>query len=100
MHMKIRCKADAFIGNMFRKTIIPQKNAKHNKNIIKVVNFVEIAYFSCADIAKMTGRKLSTVQKWCSSGKLKASRPGGRDYLIKKSDFEAFMESDNRNAGE
>lgn len=53
-------------------------------------------YFSCQDIANMTGKKLKTVWNWCKSGKLKASRPGGRDYVIKESDFLAFMDSDNR----
>lgn len=44
----------------------------------------------------MTGYKLRTIWNWCRSGKLKASRPGGRDYLIKAEDFQAFMESDTR----
>ena len=58
--------------------------------------FVQDEYFSCRDIAKMTGKKLRTVWNWCNSGRLKASRPGGRDYVIKKSDFLDFMDSDNR----
>ena len=56
---------------------------------------MEVAYFSCADVAEMTGVKLRTVWNWCNSGKLKASRPGGRDYMIKKSDLEEFLASDN-----
>lgn len=72
--------------------IITLKYAKSNKNTQTGVKFVELAYLTCADIAKMTGKTLLTVQKWCRSGKLKAARPGGRDYLIKREDFEAFME--------
>lgn len=56
---------------------------------------METAYYSCGDVSKITGRSLRTVWNWCRTGKLKASRPGGKDYVIKKSDFEAFMESDN-----
>lgn len=59
---------------------------------------MDSAYFSCKDISKMTGKSIRTVWLWCNSGKLKASRPGGRDYLIKREDFESFMESDNRKA--
>lgn len=57
---------------------------------------MQIRYFSCAQIAEMTGTSLRTVWSWCNSGKLKASRPGGRNYVIKESDFLEFMESDNR----
>lgn len=53
-------------------------------------------YYSCQDVADMTGKKLKTVWGWCSSGKLRASRPGGRDYLISETDFLEFMQSDNR----
>lgn len=53
-------------------------------------------YLSCAEIAEMTGKSKRAVWNWCRSGKLKASRPGGRDYVIKASDFEAFMASDNK----
>lgn len=57
---------------------------------------MKTAYMTCADIAKMTGKTKKTVWSWCRSGKLKASRPGGRDYIIKAEDFETFMSSDNR----
>lgn len=53
-------------------------------------------YLSCADIVSLTGMTKKTVWSWCRSGKLKASRPGGRDYVIKREDFEAFMNRDNR----
>lgn len=56
---------------------------------------MHIRYLSCADVAKMTGKSLKTVWNWCNTGKLKANRPSGRDYVIKESDFYAFMESDN-----
>lgn len=52
-------------------------------------------YYSCQDVADMTGKKLKTVWGWCNSGKLRASRPGGRDYLIAEADFLEFMQSDN-----
>lgn len=57
---------------------------------------MQLKYFSCHDVAKMTGVKVRTVWNWCNSGKLKASRPGGRDYLIKEEDLLAFLGSDNR----
>ncbi len=56
-------------------------------------------YYSCVDIAKMTNKKVETVWKWIREGKLKANRPGGREYVIKHDDFIAFMESDNRKGG-
>lgn len=60
---------------------------------------MQVGYLSCADVANLTGKSKKTVWGWCNSGKLKASRPGGRDYVIKRSDFEAFMDSDNRRPG-
>lgn len=57
-------------------------------------------YYSCQDVADMTGKKLKTVWGWCNSGKLRASRPGGRDYLIAEADFLEFMQSDNRRTPE
>lgn len=59
---------------------------------------MEKAYLSCAEIAEMTGVTIKTVWNWCRTGKLKAARPGGRDYIVKHEDFEAFMESDSRKA--
>ncbi|MBT9685181.1 helix-turn-helix domain-containing protein [Pseudoflavonifractor sp. MCC625] len=53
--------------------------------------FVQNRYLSCSDIATLTGRKIKTVWSWCRTGKLKASRPSGRDYIIKEEDFERFM---------
>lgn len=57
---------------------------------------MQIKYLSCKKISEMTGMSLRTVWGWCNSGKLKASRPGGREYVIKEEDFFSFMESDNR----
>lgn len=51
---------------------------------------------TCADVVQATGAKKRTVWNWCRSGKLKASRPGGRDYVIRRTDFEEFLVSDNR----
>lgn len=52
-------------------------------------------YLSCSDVANMTGVKKRTVWGWIRSGKLRASRPGGRNYVVKREDLEAFMEADN-----
>lgn len=57
---------------------------------------MQIRYFSAREIANMTGRSVYTVWRWCRSGKLPASCPGGRDYLIAEPDFEAFMASNAR----
>lgn len=53
-------------------------------------------FLTCAEIAEITGKSIRTVWGWCNKGKLKASRPGGREYVIKESDFIAFMGSDNK----
>lgn len=52
-------------------------------------------YLSCAEVAKITKKQVRTVWGWCNSGKLKSSRPGGREYIIKESDFLEFMNSNN-----
>ena len=57
---------------------------------------MECVYLSCKDISKMTEKSVRTVWKWVQSGRLKAYCPGGRDYLIKESDFEDFMNSNTR----
>lgn len=57
-------------------------------------------YYTCSEIAKITKKTVRTVHKWINAGKLKAIRPGGAgSYLIPESDFNAFMESDNRKGG-
>lgn len=53
-------------------------------------------YYTCKDVAAMTGTKIKTVWNWCNSGILKANRPGGRDYRIKDTDFEEFMASNRK----
>lgn len=53
---------------------------------------MEIAYLKVAEIAKMTGLRAEVIRRWCRSGMLKASKPGGKDYLVKKSDFDKFMD--------
>lgn len=55
---------------------------------------MRVEYFSCSEIAQITGVKAATVRRWCKTGKLKASRPGGRVYIVEKSDLEAFLKSD------
>ena len=57
-------------------------------------------YLSCSDIAKITNKKIRTVWNWCRTGKLRASKPGGRDYVIKESDFKAFCEGDQPSSTE
>lgn len=57
---------------------------------------MENSYLTCSEIAEITGRSIVTVWSWCRTGKLKASRPGGRDYLIKTEDLEAFLAGDDR----
>lgn len=56
---------------------------------------MQVKYLTCKQIANITGKSLRTVWGWCNSGKLPASRPGGRDYVIKEADFWAFMGADN-----
>ena len=49
-------------------------------------------YLTVKDVSQMTGRTIRTVHKWCRSGKLRARKPGGRDYLIEANDFQEFMD--------
>lgn len=56
---------------------------------------MQVKYLTCKQIANITGKSLRTVWGWCNSGKLPASRPGGRDYVIKETDFWDFMGADN-----
>lgn len=52
---------------------------------------MEVAYFTVAEVAEMTGSCTETVRNWIRSGKLKATRhPGSRSFVIARSDFEAF----------
>lgn len=53
-------------------------------------------YLSCAQVSELTGMSKKAVWSWCRSGKLKASRPGGRDYFISETDFQAFMSGGGR----
>lgn len=53
---------------------------------------METRYFSCPEIAEMTGYSLRTVWEWCRTGALKASRPTGKAYFIREDDFQEFME--------
>lgn len=55
-------------------------------------------YFSCADIAEMTKKSRRTVWEWCRTGKLKATKPSGRDYIIKESDWLRFVNGENQSA--
>lgn len=50
-------------------------------------------YLTARQVAAMTGVSIRTVWAWCNSGKLKASRPGGRDYFIRPEDLDDFMSS-------
>ena len=54
---------------------------------------MEVAYLKVSEIAKMTGLSAEVIRKWCRSGKLKACKPGGKDYLIKPEDFNELMDS-------
>ena len=54
---------------------------------------MENAYLKVNEIAKMTGVSPEVVRKWCRNGMLKSYKPGGKCLLIKRSDFDEFMES-------
>lgn len=57
------------------------------------------AYLTTKEIAEMTNVTHRTVIVWCRTGKLKAAKPGGGKYLVKREDFEAFMEASSKAAG-
>lgn len=53
---------------------------------------LDVTNYTTKDVAKMTGRTVETVRLWINDGKLRARKhPGGRDYIISKTDFDNFM---------
>ena len=52
---------------------------------------MQVRYFSCSEIAEMTGMSLRAVWRRIKSGEIKASRPGGRDYIVAEDDLNAFI---------
>lgn len=61
---------------------------------------MDVVYLSCADVAKMTGKKVETVRKWCRSGVLKSFKPNGKDVFIKEEDLKVFMSATGQMKGE
>lgn len=53
---------------------------------------MQVKYLSCREISEITNMSMRTVWNWIRSGLLPATCPGGRDYMIKESDFLEFME--------
>ena len=53
---------------------------------------MQVKYLSCREVSEITGRTMRTVWNWIRNGWLPATCPGGRDYMIKESDFLEFME--------
>jgi len=49
-------------------------------------------YLTPQDVAKVLHKHINTVWKYLLSGELKGYKPGGRNWLIKTSDLEAFIE--------
>ena len=49
-------------------------------------------YMTTTQVAKLLGVAQRTVVKWCKSGKLKAYRPGGRNFIVKAEDLDEFLE--------
>ena len=52
---------------------------------------MKVVYLSCQEVAKITGVQLRTVWEWCRTGKIKATRPTGKQYMIAEKDFKAFI---------
>lgn len=61
---------------------------------------MENAYLTTKEIAEMTNVKHRTAIAWCRKGKLKASKPSGKSYLVKREDFEAFMAASSNTASD
>ena len=53
---------------------------------------MQTKYLSCREISEITGMTTRTVWNWIRNGLIPATCPGGRDYMIKESDFLEFME--------
>ena len=47
---------------------------------------------------RLGGRHPTTIRRWIKSGALPATRSGGREYLIRISDLEAFVATQAREA--
>lgn len=63
---------------------------KINTNTLKGVKFVECAYFTVKEVAKMMGVCTRTVYNWCRTGQLKASKIGTRNYRISADEYRRF----------
>lgn len=48
-------------------------------------------YLTAKQIAEALNVHPVTVRRWIKEGRLKAIRPGSRNYRVAKSDFEAFL---------
>ena len=49
-------------------------------------------YMTAPEVAKLLGVSQRTVVVWCKAGKLKAYRPGGRNFIVKREDLDKFLE--------
>lgn len=47
-------------------------------------------YYAAKEISILTGKPIATVRNWCRSGKVKAIKPGGRDWYVHKADLAEF----------
>lgn len=54
---------------------------------------MKTVYFTCAEVAEMTGLNVRAVWRLCQGGHLKYTSPNGRNYLIEKKDLDEFLES-------
>jgi excisionase family DNA binding protein len=50
---------------------------------------------SVRQVAELFGLTEKTIRRWISKGVLPATRPGGKNLLIKRGDIVALVESEN-----
>jgi len=57
----------------------------------------EKQYYSTKEVANILGVHQKTVAAWIRAGRLRAVRPGTRDYRIHKEDLQRFLEERRTN---
>jgi excisionase family DNA binding protein len=57
-----------------------------------------MSFYSVKELARKAGLTPARVMDLCADGTIPASKPGGRDWLIKKGDGDAWLEAYKKNS--
>ncbi|MBD3305400.1 helix-turn-helix domain-containing protein [candidate division KSB3 bacterium] len=50
-------------------------------------------YYTLKDLEKMMDKQLQTLQRYCRTGVIKATKKG-REYIVKESDLKAYFDQE------